>query len=143
MMDQSQTRTAIRGPKGDVAPEGFRNMPITAKVDVYSFGVMLLEIICCRRSIDVETIEEEKAILTDWAYDCYREGVLDPLVEHDVEVLNDREKLEKYVMVAIWCIQEDPSLRPTMRRVTQMLEGVVEVLVPPCPCPFSRTVTMS
>ncbi|XP_050284584.1 G-type lectin S-receptor-like serine/threonine-protein kinase RLK1 isoform X3 [Quercus robur] len=143
MMDQSQTRTAIRGTKGYVAPEWFRNMPITAKVDVYSFGVMLLEIICCRRSVNVETIEEEKAILTDWAYDCYREGVLDPLVEHDVEVLNDREKLEKYVMVAIWCIQEDPSLRPTMRRVTQMLEGVVEVLVPPCPCPFSRTVTMS
>ncbi|KAK4607332.1 hypothetical protein RGQ29_001241 [Quercus rubra] len=143
MMDQSQTRTAIRGTKGYVAPEWFRNMPITAKVDVYSFGVMLLEIICCRRSVDVETIEEEKAILTDWAYDCYREGVLDPLVEHDVEVLNDREKLEKYVMVAIWCIQEDPSLRPTMRRVTQMLEGVVEVLVPPCPCPFNRTVILS
>ncbi|KAM4083953.1 hypothetical protein ACB094_08G096100 [Castanea mollissima] len=143
MMDQSQTRTAIRGTKGYVAPEWFRNMPITAKVDVYSFGVMLLEIICCRRSVDVETIEEEKAILTDWAYDCYREGVLDALVEHDVEVLNDREKLEKYVMVAIWCIQEDPSLRPTMRRVTQMLEGVVEVLVPPCPCPLSRTGIMS
>ncbi|KAF3974619.1 hypothetical protein CMV_002069 [Castanea mollissima] len=71
------------------------------------------------------------------------EGVLDALVEHDVEVLNDREKLEKFVMVAIWCIQEDPSLRPTMRRVTQMLEGVVEVLVPPCPCPFSSTVIMS
>ncbi|XP_030949512.1 G-type lectin S-receptor-like serine/threonine-protein kinase RLK1 [Quercus lobata] len=143
MMDQSHTRTAIRGTKGYVAPEWFRNMPITAKVDVYSFGVMLLEIICCRKSIDVETIEEEKAILTDWAYDCYRDGVLDALVELDVEILNDREKLEKYVMVAIWCIQEDPSLRPTMRRVTQMLEGVVEVLVPPCPCPFSRTVIMS
>ena len=46
MMDQSQTRTAIRGTKGYVAPEWFRNMPITTKVDVYSYGVMLLEIIC-------------------------------------------------------------------------------------------------
>ena len=66
----------------------------------------------------MKTTEEEKAILTDWAYDCYREGVLDALVEYDVEVLDDREKLERYIMLAIWCIQEDPSLRPTMMRVT-------------------------
>ncbi|KAH9740954.1 reverse transcriptase Ty1/copia-type domain-containing protein [Citrus sinensis] len=41
------------------------------------------------------------------------------------------------VMVSIWCIQEDPSLRPTMRKVSQMLQGVVEVDVPPNPSPFS------
>uniref|UniRef100_A0A7N2QXE7 Uncharacterized protein n=1 Tax=Quercus lobata TaxID=97700 RepID=A0A7N2QXE7_QUELO len=64
------------------------------------------------------------------------EGALDALVEYNVEELDDKEKLERYVMVAIWCIQEDPSLRPTMRRVTQMLEGVVEVLVPPGPILF-------
>ncbi|KAB1228038.1 G-type lectin S-receptor-like serine/threonine-protein kinase RLK1 [Morella rubra] len=83
---------------------------------------------------------EEKAILTDWAYDCYREGTLDALVEYDEEALDDRKKLERFVMIAIWCIQEDPSLRPTMRKVTQMLEEVVEVRVPPCPCPFTKTV---
>ena len=138
-MNQSKTHTNIRGTKGYVAPEWFRNMPITPKVDVYSYGVILLEIICCRRSVDMENTEEEKAILTDWAYDCYREGALDALVEYNVEELDDKEKLERYVMVAIWCIQEDPSLRPTMRRVMQMLEGVVEVFVPPCPFLFSRT----
>ena len=138
-LNQSKTHTNIRGTKGYVAPEWFRNMPITPKFDVYSYGVVLLEIICCHRSVDMETIEEEKAILTDWAYDCYREGALDALVEYNVEELDDKEKLEGYVMVAIWCIQEDPSLRPTMRRVTQMLEGVVEVLVPPCPFLFGRT----
>uniref|UniRef100_A0A2N9H8T9 Protein kinase domain-containing protein n=1 Tax=Fagus sylvatica TaxID=28930 RepID=A0A2N9H8T9_FAGSY len=139
IMDQSKTHTNIRGTKGYVAPEWFRNMPITAKVDVYSYGVMLLEIICCQRSVDMETMEEEKAILTDWAYDCYREGRLESLVKYDVEALDDWKKLERFVMVAIWCIQEDPSLRPTMRRATQMLEGVVEVLVPPCPYPYSKS----
>uniref|UniRef100_A0A2N9J6P9 Receptor-like serine/threonine-protein kinase n=1 Tax=Fagus sylvatica TaxID=28930 RepID=A0A2N9J6P9_FAGSY len=138
IMDQSKTHTNVRGTKGYVAPEWFRNMPITAKVDVYSYGVMLLEIICCRRSIDMETIGEEKAILTDWAYDCYLEGRLESLVKYDVEALDDWKKLERFVMVAIWCIQEDPCLRPTMRRATQMLEGVVEVLVPPCPYPYSK-----
>ncbi|KAA8549591.1 hypothetical protein F0562_001391 [Nyssa sinensis] len=140
MIGQSQTHTAIRGTKGYVAPEWFRNMPVTVKVDVYSFGVLLLEIICCRRSVDMETRGVEYAILTDWAYDCYREGTIEPLVEGDMEAMNDRTKLERFIMVAIWCIQEDMSLRPTMKKVTQMLEGVIEVKAPPCPNPFTSTV---
>ncbi|KAL0010026.1 hypothetical protein SO802_005134 [Lithocarpus litseifolius] len=71
IMDQSKTLTNIRGTKGHVAPEWFRNLPITAKVEVYSFGVMLQEIICGRINVDMESTGEEKAILTDWAYDCY------------------------------------------------------------------------
>jgi hypothetical protein len=105
-------------------------MLITAKVDVYSYGVMLLEIICCQRSVDMETMEEEKAILTDWAYDCYREGRLESLVKYDVEALDDCKKVERFVMVAIWCIQEDPSLRPTMRRFLHALTLIVSLVNP-------------
>ncbi|KAL5566507.1 hypothetical protein UlMin_029671 [Ulmus minor] len=143
MMNQSHTHTNIRGTKGYVAPEWFRNMAITAKVDVYSFGVVLLEIVCCRRSVDMEDDDEAKAILTDWAYDCYRDGALEALVDWDSEALDDRKKLERYVMVSMWCIQENPALRPNMRKVVQMLEGIVEVQVPPCPSPYSRTTTIT
>jgi serine/threonine protein kinase len=136
-INQSQTKTAIRGTKGYVAPEWFRNTPVTVKVDVYSFGVLLLEIICCRRSVDLE-ISGTGAILTDWAYDCYRHGTLDALIEDDMGAMNDVSTLERAMKVAIWCIQEVPSLRPTMRKVTQMLEGVVEVPAPPNPFPFSE-----
>ncbi|XP_020422979.1 G-type lectin S-receptor-like serine/threonine-protein kinase LECRK3 [Prunus persica] len=139
MMNQSHTHTAIRGTKGYVAPEWFRNMPITTKVDVYSFGVVLLEIICCRRSVDVENNCEGKAILTNWVYDCYQEGKIDAVLDHETEALHDKKNLEKSVMVAIWCIQEDPSLRPTMRKVVQMLEGVVEVHAPPCPSSYTSS----
>ncbi|KAL9458864.1 hypothetical protein AB3S75_007696 [Citrus x aurantiifolia] len=132
-LDQSHTNTAIRGTKGYVAPEWFRNMPITVKVDVYSYGVLLLEIICLRRSIDNKINKVDKAILTDWAYDCYQERTLGALVENDLEAIDDMTVLHRFVMVAIWCIQEDPSHRPTMRRVTQVLDGVVEVPTPPCP----------
>ncbi|RZC68432.1 hypothetical protein C5167_031671 [Papaver somniferum] len=131
--NQTRTYTGIRGTRGYVAPEWFRNTPVSAKVDVYSFGVMLLEIICCRKGVEIELGEEEvKAILTDWAYDCFRNGKLQNLVE-DEEVMNDMKRFERLVMIAIWCIQEEPSLRPSMKKVTQMLEGVLEVSVPPCP----------
>ncbi|XP_042513927.1 G-type lectin S-receptor-like serine/threonine-protein kinase LECRK2 [Macadamia integrifolia] len=136
MTDQSRTNTAIRGTKGYVASEWFRNMPITVKVDVYSFGVMLMEIICCRKNVEQEMDGDERVILTDWAYDCYRERRLDALVENDMEAINDIERLERFLKVAIWCIQEEPSLRPTMRKVVQMLEGIVEVSDPPHPYLF-------
>ncbi|XP_062016222.1 G-type lectin S-receptor-like serine/threonine-protein kinase RLK1 [Rosa rugosa] len=138
ILNQSHTLTAIRGTKGYVAPEWFRNMPITTKVDVYSFGVVLLEIIFCRRNVDMENKCEDKAILANWVYDCYRKGVLGEALDQEAEALYDtRKALENIVMIAMWCIQEDPSLRPTMRMVVQMLEGAVEVHVPPCPSPYT------
>nr|VDD28389.1 unnamed protein product [Brassica oleracea] len=63
MMDQTHTLTNIRGTKGYVAPEWFRNSPITSKVDVYSYGVMLLETVCCKKAVDLE----DNVILIDWA----------------------------------------------------------------------------
>ncbi|KAG6787638.1 hypothetical protein POTOM_003681 [Populus tomentosa] len=141
MINQTHTKTNIRGTKGYVAPEWFRSKPITVKVDVYSFGVMLLEIISCRRSVGIETGENDREILTDWAYDCFRRGTLDALVDDDPEATSDMKRLEKYVMIALWCIQEDPSLRPTMKKVMLMLEGIVQVAIPPCPCSFSGTIS--
>ncbi|KAK7307764.1 hypothetical protein VNO77_41114 [Canavalia gladiata] len=134
LSDQSRTNTMIRGTRGYVAPEWFKNVPVTVKVDVYSYGVMLLEIICCRRGVVLmESGEEEKAILTDWAYDCYMEGRIDAVVENDKEALSDNVRLQKWVKIAIWCIQEHHEMRPTMELVMQMLQGFVEVPNPPPP----------
>nr|GEU82724.1 G-type lectin S-receptor-like serine/threonine-protein kinase LECRK3 [Tanacetum cinerariifolium] len=138
-INQSGTYTGIRGTKGYVSPEWFRNMPVTVKVDVYSFGVLLLEIISCRKSLHFESGDENIAVLTDSAWDCYQEGRLDVFVENDLEALEDRQRLKAFFMVALWCVQETPSERPTMRKVIQMLEGAVEVTKPPCP--FSVSVT--
>ncbi|XP_020582293.1 G-type lectin S-receptor-like serine/threonine-protein kinase LECRK3 [Phalaenopsis equestris] len=131
--DQTRTNTGIRGTKGYVAPEWFRNSGISAKVDVYSFGVMILEILFCRRNVEKE-MEEEKALLTFWVSDCYNDGRIDALVEGDEEAIGDMGRVERFVMVALWCVQEEPALRPTMGQVTQMLEGVVGIIpAPPSP----------
>ncbi|KAJ9697869.1 hypothetical protein PVL29_007140 [Vitis rotundifolia] len=137
--DQTRTTTGIRGTKGYVAPEWFKTVPVTAKVDVYSFGIVLLELIFCRKNFETAVEDENQMVLADWAYDSYLERKLDLLVEKDQEALDNMEKMEKFVMIAIWCIQEDPSQRPTMKKVTQMLEGAIEVPLPPDPSPFSKS----
>ncbi|KAG4911364.1 hypothetical protein JHK87_057480 [Glycine soja] len=86
---------------------------------------------------DGEVGNEEKAILTDWAYDCYRAGRIDILLENDDEAIDDTNRLERFVMVAIWCLQEDPSLRPPMKKVMLMLEGIAPVTIPPSPSPYT------
>ncbi|MBA0762916.1 hypothetical protein Gotri_012461 [Gossypium trilobum] len=135
--DQSFTNTNIRGTKGYVAPEWFKTVPVSVKVDVYSFGVLLLEIICCRRNVAMDVGEVERAILTDWAWDSFLEGAVDALVDTDAEALSDKMKLERFVMVALWCIQEDISLRPTMKKVLLMLEGIIQVPAPPFTSPLT------
>uniref|UniRef100_A0A7N2QX34 non-specific serine/threonine protein kinase n=1 Tax=Quercus lobata TaxID=97700 RepID=A0A7N2QX34_QUELO len=65
--------------------------------------------------------------VTAKAYDCFKERKLDLLGENDEEAIDNVKRVENYVMIAIWCIQEDPSLRPTMKKVVQMMEGAVEV----------------
>ncbi|KAM1354452.1 hypothetical protein TB2_028400 [Malus domestica] len=138
-MNQHQIHTAIRGTKGYVATEWFHMLPITTKVDVCSFGVVLLEIIFCKRSVDVENNCKEKANFRDWVYNCYVNGELHVVVDYEPRTFLERWKLQIFVTAAFWCIQEDPSLRPTMRKVVQMLEGKVEVHVPPYPFPYTRT----
>ncbi|KAF7137216.1 hypothetical protein RHSIM_Rhsim07G0116900 [Rhododendron simsii] len=81
-------------------------------------------------SVAQEFEDEERAILTDWAYDCFGEGTLDALVENDDTAMNDIETLPRWVMTAIWCVQKDPLQRPAMSIVLQMLEGYVEVPSP-------------
>jgi len=129
--NQTQTNTGIRGTRGYVAPEWFKSIGITAKVDVYSYGVILLELICCRRNVESMVAEEDQKILTYWANDCYRCGRVDILVEGDDEAIFDLKKVERYVVVALWCLQEDPTTRPTMLKVTQMLDGAVSIPSPP------------
>ncbi|KAJ6677811.1 G-TYPE LECTIN S-RECEPTOR-LIKE SERINE/THREONINE-PROTEIN KINASE LECRK1 [Salix viminalis] len=106
------------------------NFGMALKVDVYSYGVVLLEIVFCRRNMEINVSKPEEILLSKWAYEL--------LVERELERLDlgedvDRQKLEKMVMIGIWCIQDEPDLRPSMKNVVMMLEGITDVSVPPRP----------
>lgn len=96
---------------------------------------MLLEIIFCRKHIELhevnESTEGNEMILIDWVLCNVRAGNLQAIVSHDSEVLEDFCRFERMVLVGLWCICPNPTLRPSMNKVTQMLEGTSEVDVPP------------
>ncbi|XP_043804943.1 G-type lectin S-receptor-like serine/threonine-protein kinase LECRK2 isoform X2 [Manihot esculenta] len=130
MPDQTRTFTVVRGTRGYLAPEWHKNTPISVKADIYSYGIVLLEIVCCRKNMELNTLKPEEIVLSTWVYNCFVAGELEKLVIGEEA---DKKILEKMVMVAMWCIQDEPALRPSMKSVVLMLEGITDVSVPPCP----------
>ncbi|KAK9949928.1 hypothetical protein M0R45_005437 [Rubus argutus] len=130
MPDQTRTFTGIRGTRGYLAPEWHKNTPISVKADVYSFGIVLLELVCCRRNLDV-TVRDEEIILSSWVYKCFVSRELHKLTVGGEEV--NKKSLENMVKVGLWCIQDEPALRPSMKSVVLMLQGITDISIPPCP----------
>ncbi|KAE8706890.1 hypothetical protein F3Y22_tig00110387pilonHSYRG00113 [Hibiscus syriacus] len=130
MGDHTRTFTVVRGTRGYMAPEWNRNTPISVKADIYSFGIVLLETVFCRRNLDTNVSKPEEIILSSLVYRCLVEREVDKLVG-DEQV--DKESLERMVMVALWCIQDEPALRPSIKTLVMMLEGITDICIPPCP----------
>ena len=98
MPDQIRTYTGARGTRGYVAPEWHKNIAISVKADDYSYEIVLLKILCCRKNVDVR--ELNKLVIGE-------------------EV--DKMSLEKMVKVGLWSVQIEPALRPSMKSVILML----------------------
>eukprot|EP00250_Pteridium_aquilinum_P021855 c25248_g3_i1 orf=242-2989(+) len=133
--------TLVRGTRGYLAPEWRSNLPITVKSDVFSFGMVVLETISGRKSFDradTSSTSTRHASFPEWAYRQFFhhkqvEGVIDERIRGNV----DMEQLEHAMKVAFWCLQVQPSVRPSMSKVIQMLDGSMQdVQIPPMPKSF-------
>ncbi|KAG2649762.1 hypothetical protein PVAP13_1NG130800, partial [Panicum virgatum] len=131
-----QTITHVRGTLGYLAPEWFNNeRKVDNKVDVFSFGIVLLEMICCRKypnedGMQCNDDESDLGIpvtLRAWVLDLIREGDIECIVQGDDGALQDLQRVKRFARVAVWCVQGDPLMRPTMRNVVSMMEGTREV----------------
>ncbi|KAF5942598.1 hypothetical protein HYC85_020240 [Camellia sinensis] len=134
-----RTLTSVRGTRGYLASEWLANLPITSKSDVYSYGMVLLEIVSGRRNFEVSADTNGKKFST-WAYDEFERGnvtgIVDKrLADHEVNM----EQVIRAIRVSFWCIQEQPSQRPMMGKVVQMLEGITEIDKPPPPKAMAET----
>ncbi|GFP81335.1 g-type lectin s-receptor-like serine/threonine-protein kinase at1g34300 [Phtheirospermum japonicum] len=128
-----RTLTSVRGTRGYLAPEWLANLPITSKSDVYSYGMVLLEIVSGRRNFEVSAETGHKKF-TLWAYEEFEKGNFEAIVDRRLRSEEmDMEQVVRAIQVSFWCIQEQPSQRPMMGKVIQMLEGILVIDRPPAP----------
>ncbi|KAJ7556533.1 hypothetical protein O6H91_05G087800 [Diphasiastrum complanatum] len=128
----SRVITSMRGTRGYLAPEWLSGLPITAKADVYSYGMTLLEIVSGRRNTDGKSTSN-KWFFPLWAFQRAQLGDFSSLADSKMCGNFNEEQLKKAVWVAFWCIQDEETSRPSMGRVLQMLEGTLEVSDAPFP----------
>ncbi|KAI9081741.1 hypothetical protein K1719_036289 [Acacia pycnantha] len=132
--DSIVTLTAARGTIGYMAPELFyKNIGgVSYKADVYSFGMLLMEIASQRRNLNPHVEHSSQLYFPLWIYDQFDE-------EKDIEMEDfskeDKDLAKKMFIVALWCIQLKPADRPSMGKVIEMLEAddVGSLEMPPKP----------
>ncbi|KAH0692141.1 hypothetical protein KY285_019238 [Solanum tuberosum] len=133
-----------RGTIGYIAPEIVcKNIGgVSHKSDVYSYGMMVLEMVGGRKNADVVVDHTSEIYFPHWIYkqiDQKKELGLTGIVEEE-----DKKLAEKMILVSLWCIQTDPSSRPSISMVIEMLQGELECLqMPPKPFLYSSSVSDS
>lgn len=127
-----------RGTIGYIAPEVFsRNFgQVSHKSDVYSYGMMALEIVGGRKNHEAEMSSSSEKYFPDW---IYRHLELDDEFElNGVTNAEQSDIMRQIAIVGLWCILTNPSDRPSMRKVIEMLEGPLGALkIPPKPRLYS------
>ncbi|CAL4886486.1 unnamed protein product [Urochloa decumbens] len=113
--------TGVVGTCGYLAPEYFVHGQLTKKADVYSFGVLVLEIISGRRIS--QTIHSDMFLVRE-AWVLYQQGKLLDMVDARMEEYPEEEVL-RYIRVGLACTQATPSFRPTMAQVVALLSQPV------------------
>ncbi|XP_066315171.1 probable serine/threonine-protein kinase PBL23 [Miscanthus floridulus] len=126
MGDQSHVSTRVMGTYGYCAPEYAMTGKLTKMSDIYSFGVVLLELITGRRAIDVARPSEEQ-VLVHWASPLLRDKrrfvkLADPLLGRRYPV----KGLYQALAVASMCLQEDAASRPGISDVVAALSFLAD-----------------
>uniref|UniRef100_A0A0E0KW52 Protein kinase domain-containing protein n=1 Tax=Oryza punctata TaxID=4537 RepID=A0A0E0KW52_ORYPU len=124
------TMTGARGTPGYAAPELWLPLPLTHKCDVYSFGMLVFEILGRRRNLDTQRPTESQEWYPKWAWQRFDQGRFDEVMAASGIRSKDGEKAERMCKVALWCIQYQPGARPSMSSVVRMLEGEEQIARP-------------
>ncbi|XP_073144070.1 probable serine/threonine-protein kinase PBL10 [Henckelia pumila] len=120
--DKSYVSTRVMGTYGYAAPEYLATGHLTSKSDVYSYGVVLLELLSGRRAIDKNRPAGEHK-LVEWARPCLgNKRKLFRIMDNRLEGQYTIDVAQKVANIALRCVSLEPKLRPTMNAIVEELE---------------------
>ncbi|KAL5716600.1 hypothetical protein ACHQM5_018268 [Ranunculus cassubicifolius] len=128
--ENTHISTRVAGTVGYMAPEYAMRGYLTEKADVYSFGIVALEIVSGKSNTNYRP-KEEFVYLLDWAYVLQEQGNLLDLVDPVLEANYSEEEALKMLNISLLCSNPSPTLRPAMSAVVNMLKDEM-----PIPAPF-------
>ncbi|MCO5582092.1 hypothetical protein L7F22_035983 [Adiantum nelumboides] len=128
--DTSVVVTDVRGTPGYIAPEWLSHGTVGKKSDVYSLGMVMLEIVGGWRNVDLELIknvastpDQDDWHFVSWAARKCEQGLNMELVDKRLQGDFIEQEVLRVVYSAFWCMQEDPGMRPYVSTLVQWLEG--------------------
>lgn len=133
-VSKSHTSTYLMGTIGYIDPEYARTSRLTEKSDVYSYGIVLLELLTGRKAVDNES-NLHHLILSKTANNAVMETV-DPEI---TATCKDLGAVKKVFQLALLCAKRQPSDRPTMHEVTRVLGSLTPSTSPPKLQPITST----
>ncbi|XP_068642136.1 cysteine-rich receptor-like protein kinase 1 [Aristolochia californica] len=129
--DQTYLSTTFAGTLGYTAPEYAIRGELSEKADIYSFGVLVLEIVSCRKNTDL-TLPSEMQYLPEYAWKLYERSrvmnLVDPKLQADGFAESD---VLQAIHVALLCLQPYPSIRPRMSEIVAMITCKVDDMPTP------------
>ncbi|KAF6163502.1 hypothetical protein GIB67_002507 [Kingdonia uniflora] len=118
--DQTHVNTRVAGTNGYMAPEYVMHGQLSKKADVFSFGVLMLELITGHKNSSFNLDPNAQSLL-DWAWKRYKKGKSLEIVDATIVSEAPTEQIEGCIKIGLLCTQAEPKLRPTMRRLAVML----------------------
>ncbi|KAH9544693.1 hypothetical protein CY35_12G008700 [Sphagnum magellanicum] len=133
----SHVSTEIKGTTGYLDPEYYTLQQLTDKSDVFSFGVVLLELICGRPPIDTTLDGRMEWNIAQWVKPHIEAGAINNIIDKAMEDNYMLESIWKVAEIAVMSIAPFGINRPTMRQVVSGLREAIEIQSNAC---FARTI---
>ncbi|XP_004289287.1 PREDICTED: probable receptor-like serine/threonine-protein kinase At5g57670 [Fragaria vesca subsp. vesca] len=118
--------TDVAGTFGYLAPEYFMHGKVSDKIDVYAFGVVLLELLSGRQPIYSKCPKDQESLVM-WAKPILKGGEVAQLLDPSMGSDYDHDQIERMVVAANLCIRHAPGLRPEISTVLKLLQGDEEI----------------
>ncbi|KAL5540095.1 hypothetical protein UlMin_043166 [Ulmus minor] len=134
--DKTHISTAIAGTLGYMAPEYIVRGKLTEKADVYSFGVLFIEVICGRKN---NSCSQDSFSILEMVWNHYGSGRICDAVDPRLEGNFQLEEASRLFQIGLLCVQASAELRPAMSMVVKMLTDNHQIIPQPTQPPFLNT----